>query len=141
MNSSSIEIARLMPLLAPHVFRSPDFAMKGGTALNLFSEDKKISNLYEEQFVGMTTQPVSLAELQEARSKLRTALLANLQDRHKKFLLGLVRLKPDWNLMPFPHLRDLPDLKWKILNLEKLKRTNPKKFALQSTELAMHFGR
>lgn len=39
MNSSYIEIARLMLFLAPHVFRSPDFAMKGGTALNLFLHD------------------------------------------------------------------------------------------------------
>ena len=106
----------------------------------LFSKDKKITNLYEEQFVGMTTHPVSLAELQEARSNLRSALLTNLQDRHKQFLLGLVRLEPDWSLMPFPHLRELPALKWKILNLEKLRRTNPKKFELQSTELARHFG-
>ena len=106
----------------------------------LFSKDKKITSLYEEQFVGMTTHPVSLAELQEARSNLRSALLTNLQDRHKQFLLGLVRLEPDWSLMPFPHLRELPALKWKILNLEKLRRTNPKKFELQSAELAKHFG-
>ena len=106
----------------------------------LFSKDKKITSLYEEQFVGMTTHPVSLAELQEARSNLRSALLTNLQERHKEFLLGLVRLEPDWSLMPFPHLRELPALKWKILNLEKLRRTNPKKFELQSTELARHFG-
>ena len=39
MNSSYIEIARLMLLAAPHVFRAPDFAMKGGTALNLFLHD------------------------------------------------------------------------------------------------------
>lgn len=106
----------------------------------LFSNDKKLSTIYEEQFVGMTTKPVSLAELQEARSELRSTLRANLQDRHKMFLLGLVRLNPDWSLMPFPHLRELPALKWKILNLEKLKRTNPKKFELQSAELAKHFG-
>jgi predicted nucleotidyltransferase component of viral defense system len=106
----------------------------------LFSKDKNLSAIYEEQFVGMTTKPVSLAELQEARSDLRSALHDNLQDRHKKFLLGLVRLKPDWNLMPFPHLSELPALKWKVLNLEKLRRTNPKKFELQSKELAKHFG-
>jgi hypothetical protein len=42
--------------------------------------------------------------------------------------------------MPFPHLRELPALKWKLLNLEKLRRTNPKRFELQSTELARRFG-
>ena len=90
--------------------------------------------------MGMTTKPVLLAELQEARSDLRSALRDNLQERHKEFFLGLVRLEPDWSLMPFPHLCELPALKWKILNLEKLRRTNPKKFELQSSELARHFG-
>jgi len=39
MDSSYIEISRLMLLAAPHVFRAPDFAMKGGTVLNLFLHD------------------------------------------------------------------------------------------------------
>ncbi len=39
MDNSYIEIVRLMLHIAPHVFRTPDFAMKGGTALNLFLHD------------------------------------------------------------------------------------------------------
>jgi|688.fasta_scaffold450769_1 hypothetical protein len=106
----------------------------------LFSADKNFSAIYEEQFVGMTARPVSIAELEQARADLRAALSTHLQNRHKQFLLGLVRLEPEWDLMPFPHLRELPALKWKLLNLEKLRRTNPKRFELQSTELARRFG-
>ncbi|MFZ4588560.1 MAG: nucleotidyl transferase AbiEii/AbiGii toxin family protein [Terrimicrobiaceae bacterium] len=106
----------------------------------LFSTDKNFSAIYEEQFVGMTARPVSIAELEQARADLRAALDRHLQDRHKQFLLGLVRLEPEWDLMPFAHLRELPALKWKLLNLEQLRHRNPKRFKLQSTELARRFG-
>jgi predicted nucleotidyltransferase component of viral defense system len=39
MDTSYIEIVRLMLHIAPHVFRTSDFAMKGGTALNIFLHD------------------------------------------------------------------------------------------------------
>jgi hypothetical protein len=106
----------------------------------LFSKDKNFSSVFDEQFQGMTARPVSVAELVEARADLRAALRTGLLDRHKRFLLGLVRLEPDWDPMPFPHLRELPAVKWKILNLEKLRRTNPKRFQRQSSELARYFG-
>jgi hypothetical protein len=106
----------------------------------LFSTDKNFSAIYEEQFVGMTARPVSIAELEQARADLRAALDRHLQDRHKQFLLGLVRLEPEWDLMPFAHLRELPALKWKLLNLEQLRHRNPKRFKLQFTELARRFG-
>lgn len=106
----------------------------------LFSTDKNFSAIYEEQFVGMTARPVSISELEQARADLRAALDRHLQDRHKQFLLGLVRLEPEWDLMPFAHLRELPALKWKLLNLEQLRHRNPKRFKLQFTELARRFG-
>jgi hypothetical protein len=106
----------------------------------LFSTDKNFTATYEEQFAGMAARPVSVAELEQARADLRAVIGSHLHDRHKQFLLGLVRLEPEWDLMPFPHLRELPALKWKLLNLEKLKRKNPKNFELQSTELARRFG-
>jgi hypothetical protein len=106
----------------------------------LFSPDKNMTAMYEQGFVGMTSEPVSLAELGEARRSLRQQLLQGLKDHHKRFLLGLVRLEPDWSLMPFAHLQELPALQWKMQNLAKLRRSNPKKFELQFTELAKHFS-
>jgi len=76
----------------------------------------------------MTSEPVPLSELEEARRSLRQRLREGLQDRHKHFLLSLVRLEPDWSLMPFAHLQELPALKWKMQNLTTLRRRNPKKF-------------
>ena len=35
--------------------------------------------------------------------------------------------EPDWKLFPQPVLKDLPAIKWKLLNIRKLKQTNAKK--------------
>jgi hypothetical protein len=60
--------------------------------------------------------------------------------RHREFLLSLVRAEPAWELMPFNNLSALPALKWKILNLEKLRKSNAKRFAAQYNELLARFG-
>src|SRR5882762_8830964 len=39
MNQDYVDIVRLLLAVAPAVFRPPRFAMKGGTALNLFVQD------------------------------------------------------------------------------------------------------
>ena len=68
-----------------------------------------------------------------------TEVLAALTAAHKDFLLSLVQAEPDWNLLPFNHLRALPALKWKLQNLEKLKTRNRKRFEFQSAELKHRF--
>ncbi len=38
--------------------------------------------------------------------------------------------------MSYAHLKDLPALRWKLMNLAKLKKSNPSRFAQQYDELA-----
>lgn len=47
----------------------------------------------------------------------------------------MVRAEPRWELMPFEHLTDLPAVRWKLQNLEKLKARNPREFADQHEQL------
>lgn len=42
--------------------------------------------------------------------------------------------------MPYATLRNLPALRWKLVNLEKLKTAKPKQFAQQHALLAERFG-
>ncbi len=107
----------------------------------LFSNDKDISAAFAGEFQGMTTAPVSLEVLVEGRARLRRELMEILTDNHKRFLLSLATAEPEWNLMPFPHLRELPAVKWKLLNLTKLKRTNSEKFVQQANDLKAGFAR
>lgn len=47
----------------------------------------------------------------------------------------MVRAEPDWSLLPYAHLRQLPALQWKLSNVNRLKR-NAQKFQFQYDELA-----
>ena len=90
--------------------------------------------VFEDEFVGMTRNPITLAELQQARRKLKKTLPAALIPNHRQFLLGLVMGEPDWRLMKCPHLAQLPAVRWKLQNLARRKNSNPRKFARQAEE-------
>lgn len=106
----------------------------------LFSADAPFDAIYESHFRGMTMDEVSLELLLETRVRLKADLPKALTRQHKDFLLSLVEAEPAWHLMPFAHLRDLPALRWKLFNLEKLKKTNARSFARQASMLAERFA-
>lgn len=106
----------------------------------LFSRDRDMTSAFENEFVGMTRNPVTQAELQEVRRRLRTELPAALTAQQRQFLLSLVAEEPDWRLMKCPHLSQLPAMRWKLQNLAKLKKSNPRKFAQQTGELKARFA-
>jgi hypothetical protein len=95
---------------------------------------------FENEFVGMTQKPISLAELQKVRAKLKKELPAKLTTKQQQFLIGLVSGEPDWQLMKCPHLQKLSAIQWKLQNLARLKKSNPKKFAQQAEELRVRFA-
>jgi hypothetical protein len=74
----------------------------------LFFRDKDIAEAFEGEFQGMTQSATTLAELLDTRARLRAELPTLLTDAHKRFLLSLAAAEPDWNLMPFRHLQELP---------------------------------
>jgi predicted nucleotidyltransferase component of viral defense system len=101
----------------------------------LFSHDKNIEHEYHQHFVGMTTEPISLDILLETRSRLRAQLKQLLTAKHKKFLSGLARAKPDWRLLQCPHAAELPALRWKLRNLQAFSQLRPTDFEKQATTL------
>lgn len=101
----------------------------------LFSRDVDMSSAFENEFVGMTRNPITLTELEVVRRKLKKELPAALTANHRQFLLGLVAGEPDWQLMRCSHLPQLPAIRWKLQNLAKLKKSNPRKFSQQADEL------
>lgn len=101
----------------------------------LFSRDTDMASAFENEFVGMTKNLVTLAELEAVRRRLKKELPAALTSNQRQFLRGLVAGEPEWQLMKCPHLSQLPALRWKLQNLAKLKKSNPDKFAQQAEEL------
>ena len=105
----------------------------------LFSRDQDMTQAFENEFVGMARDPVTLDELIAVRQRLRSDLPAKLTEKHRRFLVGLVEGKTDWSLMACPHLRELPAIQWKLQNLAKLKHSNTAKFTAQADELLARF--
>ena len=102
----------------------------------LFPKTKPLEPAFSNEFAGMTREEVSLDALLAAQARLIADLPRELTERQRSFLLSLVRAEPDWTLSPFPDLQELPALKWKLLNLAKLKKSDATRFRAQADELA-----
>ena len=79
-----------------------------------------ISKVYQEQFVGMTTEPIELNVLEDTRIELISMVNQKLTNHHKEFLISFKEGHPRWGLLPFENIKDLPSVKWKQINLNKM---------------------
>jgi hypothetical protein len=102
----------------------------------LFPSLKDLGFDYDHNFQGMTAQPISLEELITVRERLIDDLHQGLDPAERQFLPSLVKAEPDWTLLGLLHLEHLPAIRWKLQNLEKLKRADPARFAQQFETLA-----
>ena len=102
---------------------------------------RDISLDYEGAFAGMTTDPVELDQLLDVRNRLINDVQKDLDANERRFLLSLVNAKPEWDLFGVPHAHELPALRWKTSNLERLRDKNPRKFSAQAAETAALFER
>lgn len=98
----------------------------------LFPSLRDIRHDYENNFQGMTAEPVPLDALLAARERLVRELQQGLDESERRFLLSLVAGAPEWSLLGIAHLEQLPGIRWKLHNLAQLHKTNAKKFAEQA---------
>jgi len=89
------------------------------------------------QFEGMSDEPFGYGGFEEVRERLVLTVQNGLTEKDMAFLLGVYNLEPDWGIHDFRHF---PSVKWKIQNLEKLKRGNPSKHKEQYDALKKAFG-
>jgi len=100
---------------------------------------KEIRPEFESDFAGMTNREVSVEQLEEVRERIFRELPVSLDDAERSFLLSVNCCEPDWKILGLPGIENLPAIRWKLLNLGKLARTNPKKFALIRKSLEEKF--
>lgn len=102
----------------------------------LFPTLRDIGQDFARNFDGMTVDPVSLETLLAVRDRMLHEIQHGLDDDERQFLLSLVSGEPEWPVLGIPHLEHLPGIRWKLSNLTKLQRANPRKFAEQREVLA-----
>lgn len=76
-----------------------------------------IKDLFANHFAGMTEEPVDLAELEAARTRLFEWAASALTDNERRFLLSVKQGEPDWSLLPFEGLDQWPPIQWKLHNI------------------------
>lgn len=94
-----------------------------------------LEEAFVKEFEGMTTQPISLDELKAAREQMTADLLARLDGNAMRFLLSPHDGEPDFEAIGLPQAADLPAVRWKVINLEKLRTQNTEKHAEQRREI------
>lgn len=98
---------------------------------NLLNLEKQ----FAAEFDGMTTEPVALEDLDTIRQNLVTDIQGRLCGSAAEFLRTLAAAQADFELIELPEASHLPAVRWKMMNLEKLKETNTEKFEVQRTAL------
>jgi hypothetical protein len=101
----------------------------------LFPNRKPLAAVFENEFDGLASVPAGLRALEDVRERLTLELPRALLPRQRDFLLSMARAAPEWTLLPYPHLAQLPALQWKLLNLQRLRKTG-QRFTVQHDELA-----
>lgn len=61
-----------------------------------------------------------MAALYEAREALKAEMVGRMPDDHRRFLLTFKNGEPDWKLLGLPQVADLPAVRWKVQNLDRL---------------------
>ena len=79
-----------------------------------------ISQLFENEFAGMTSEDVKLEDLISVRSELISKIKTSLTDEQKNFILSFKNKKPEWELSGIDGIENYPSVKWKLMNLRKM---------------------
>ncbi len=84
---------------------------------------KPLREVFDREFAGMPREPVAVEALESTQAVLPGLLRSSLSLNERQFLLSIKHGEPDWSLLPIPHLSELPALRWKLANIEKLKQS------------------
>ena len=79
-----------------------------------------IESAFTHGFSGMTRDPVQLADLLAARVALIESVVGGMSPDHREFLVSFERGKPNWDLLGLPNAANLPAVRWRQQNLNKL---------------------
>lgn len=131
---------------------SQDFqTVKNGFMLCLLGSDKPIIESLQpnpidqrdalaNQFEGMTDEPFNYDDYQNSRTNLIEVVNNGFTDEDKEFLISFEESNPDWSKCCAGDLSDYPSVRWKLMNIAKLKSKNPAKHKEGIDKLACYFN-
>jgi predicted nucleotidyltransferase component of viral defense system len=81
---------------------------------------KDITEIYNNEFLGMTFETVSLDELKTIPEKMISALKSQFTQKDFDFLKSIKEGAPNWDLAPNEKIQHFPAVKWKLINIQKM---------------------
>lgn len=81
---------------------------------------KDLVNEYRNGFEGMTEEVIAIEELIKTQHEMIKTLIGGMPDHHRAFLIGFELGEPDWSLLRISHVAELPAIRWRQRNLDKL---------------------
>jgi predicted nucleotidyltransferase component of viral defense system len=84
--------------------------------------------VFDTQFAGMTIAPYTYNDYEATRERLVQEIHSCLKADDRALLLSVKNGEPDWTLFPIDGLERLPAVRWKLENIQTLKR-NAKRHA------------
>jgi len=81
---------------------------------------KDLANEYRNGFEGMTEEVIAIEELIKTQHEMIETLIGGMPDHHRAFLIGFELGEPDWSLLRISHVAELPAIRWRQRNLDKL---------------------
>lgn len=79
-----------------------------------------LATSYAKDFVGMTKEPIPLAQLIETRYELVRLLQSCFTQRDKDFLLSIKSGYPKWELTDLQEIQNFPSIQWKLRNIRAM---------------------
>lgn len=105
-------------------------------APRLIDQSKAIVN----QFEGMSEIPFSYDDFINTRDRLIHDINEIMTLEDKTFLIDFERTEPDWQNSSYTEFENYPSVKWKLINLLRLKKNNPLKLEENVEKLKTIFG-
>ncbi len=76
--------------------------------------------VFEKEFQGMVTEPVTAEELKTAGDQLVSRLREEMTEEERRFIVSVKEGEPQWNLLGVPGIENLPGVQWKLQNIHRM---------------------
>lgn len=99
---------------------------------------KDIQGVFINEFMSMSEIAVTIEELRASQEKLIKTLHTDITANERKFLLSFKLLSPEWSLLGLPGIENLPAVKWKMINLQKMPKEKHKQAVQKLEEILLN---
>ncbi|MCK4603673.1 MAG: nucleotidyl transferase AbiEii/AbiGii toxin family protein, partial [Deltaproteobacteria bacterium] len=85
-----------------------------------------IRTVFETEFEGLIAESVACEDLSATRERLVSMILSDLTTHEKEFIVSVKEGTPKWELLGLEGIEHLPAVRWKLLNIGKMKPSKHK---------------